>query len=80
MIRKKADYPIPLRATHQINLLCLIALVATGFYIHKPNFSLFGISMDLARKVHFYAGFIITLNLIVRFYWALFGFPLFQTS
>ncbi len=71
----KGDYPIPARAMHQINLLCIIILAATGFFIHKPNFSLFGMSMNLVRTVHFYAGFVIILNLLVRFYWALLGKP-----
>lgn len=60
---------------HHIHLLCIVLLVATGFYIHKPNFDLLGISMNLARRLHFYAGFIILLNSVVRVYWAFFGAP-----
>jgi len=69
----KADHPIPARIMHSLHLLCMIALVATGFYIHRPNFSLFGVDMNLARTVHIYAAFIILLNSVVRVYWALFG-------
>lgn len=58
---------------HHVHLVCMIFLVATGFYIHRPDFSLFGVDMNLARTVHIYAAFIILLNSVTRVYWALFG-------
>ena len=69
------DHPIPARLMHTIHLVCIIVLVSTGFFIHKPNFSLFGMSMNLARTLHFYAAFVIILNSITRVYWAFFGKP-----
>ncbi len=73
MAHTKADHPLPARIMHYVNLVCMVLLAATGFYIHKPNFSLFGMSMNLARQIHFYFMFIVVLNVAVRFYWALFG-------
>ncbi len=71
----KADYPAPARLMHTINLLCLLALGATGFFIHKPTFSLLGVTMNTARYIHVIAGFMIALNLFYRFYWSIFGGP-----
>ncbi|NOY86946.1 MAG: hypothetical protein GXP52_06560 [Deltaproteobacteria bacterium] len=73
MAATKADHPVPARAMHLVHLLSMIALIATGFFIYKPNFSLLGLSMHTARVIHFYAGFIIVLNLAARFYWSIFG-------
>ena len=69
----KADHPAPARLMHHIHLVCIIALVATGFFIHKPNFSLFGMSMNMVKKIHFYAAIAIVLNSIVRIYWSIFS-------
>jgi len=67
------EHPYPARIMHLVHLVCIILLVATGFYIHKPNFSLFGLDMNMVRFVHFTAGFVILLNSITRVYWAFFG-------
>ena len=69
------DHPIPARIMHQVNLVAMVLLVATGFYIHEPNFSRFGVDMDTARYVHFITAFIILLNSVSRIYWAFFGAP-----
>ena len=69
------DHPIPARIMHHVNLICIFILAATGFFIHKPNFSLFGIDMHLARYVHFITAFVVLLNSVCRIYWALFGAP-----
>jgi Ni/Fe-hydrogenase 1 B-type cytochrome subunit len=53
----------------------MIVLAATGFFIHKPNFSLVGIDMSMARFLHFVFGFVILLNSVTRVYWAIFGTP-----
>ena len=69
------DHPIPARIMHHVHLLCIMALASTGFFIHKPNFSLFGIDMNLARYIHFITAFIVLLNSVTRIYWAFFGAP-----
>lgn len=74
MAYTKADHPAPARLMHTLNLLAIVVLAITGFYIHKPNFPI-GVSMTVARSAHFIAGFVLILNLIFRFYWSIFGGP-----
>ncbi len=71
----KYDHPIPARIMHQVMLVGMVVMVATGFYIHKPNFSLLGIDMNLARYMHFITAFAILLNSVTRIYWSIFGAP-----
>lgn len=71
----KYDHPIPARIMHHLMLVGMVVMVSTGFYIHKPNFSLFGIDMNLARYAHFITAFIILLNSVTRIYWSIFGAP-----
>ncbi len=66
----KADHPLAARIMHFTHLACMILLAISGFYIAKPNF---GGSMHLWRNVHFWAMWIVTLNLVARFYWSIFG-------
>lgn len=56
-------HPLPLVITHYINLICMILLILTGFYIHYPAFSGF---MGPARGVHIFCGIVLVLNCIVR--------------
>jgi Ni/Fe-hydrogenase 1 B-type cytochrome subunit len=74
-MRKVYDHPIPARIMHHIHLLSIIVLTLTGFYIHKPDFSLPGMDMQLVRYVHFITGFVILLNSVSRVYWSIFGAP-----
>jgi Ni/Fe-hydrogenase 1 B-type cytochrome subunit len=74
MAYTKADHPAPARIMHHLNLVAMVLLAITGFYIHKPNFPI-GVSMTVARSAHFIAGFVLALNLLYRFYWAIFGGP-----
>lgn len=73
MAYTKEHHPIPARLMHHVHLASMIVLAATGFFIYKPNFWFFGMTMATARTLHFWAMFIVVLNLVVRFYWALFG-------
>ena len=75
MAHTKAEHPLPARIMHGVHLACLLVLVPTGLYIHKPNFSLFGLDMNLAKQLHYSFAFFILLNSVVRVYWAFFGKP-----
>ncbi|MDF1535077.1 MAG: cytochrome b/b6 domain-containing protein [bacterium] len=75
MAKKHYDHPIPARIMHHTHLVSMIVLASTGFFIHKPNFSLAGIDMNMARFLHFVFGFVILLNSVTRVYWAIFGTP-----
>ncbi|MDR3308119.1 MAG: cytochrome b/b6 domain-containing protein, partial [Coriobacteriales bacterium] len=56
-------HPLPFVITHWINLISMVVLIFTGFYIHFPFFNGF---MGAARGAHIFFAFIIVLNCIVR--------------
>lgn len=56
-------HPLPFVITHWINLISMITLILTGFYIHYP---LFGGFMGVFRGAHVFFGFVIVINCIVR--------------
>ena len=56
-------HPLPLVITHYINLICMIVLILSGFYIHYPAFGGF---MGVCRGAHIFCGIILVLNCIVR--------------
>ncbi|WP_206812584.1 Ni/Fe-hydrogenase, b-type cytochrome subunit [Paradesulfitobacterium ferrireducens] len=60
----------PQRVAHALNLLAILALTASGFYIHRPSSP--GL-MGQVRYLHYIAGFVLLLNLAVRVYYAFFG-------
>jgi Ni/Fe-hydrogenase 1 B-type cytochrome subunit len=55
--------PLPFIFTHWINLICMVCLAFTGFYIHYPFFPGF---MGIARGLHIFCAFVIILNLVFR--------------
>jgi Ni/Fe-hydrogenase 1 B-type cytochrome subunit len=75
MAHTKAEHPLPARIMHHLHLVCIVVLIPTGFYIHKPNFSLFGLDMSTVRYLHFICAYVILLNSVTRVYWAFFGKP-----
>ncbi len=56
-------HPLVFVITHWINLICMIMLAFSGFYIHYPFFDGF---MGVARGMHFVAMFVIIINLTFR--------------
>lgn len=56
-------HPLLFVFTHWINLISMVALAFSGFYIHYPFFSAF---MGVARGMHFFFMFVILINLFVR--------------
>jgi Ni/Fe-hydrogenase 1 B-type cytochrome subunit len=56
-------HPLIFVFTHAINLLCMIGLAFTGFYIHYPFFAGF---MSAARTIHFTLMFVLVINLVSR--------------
>ncbi len=59
----KEAHPLPFVITHWINLVCMVLLIITGFYIHFPFIAGW---MASARGVHIFCGVVLVLNLIVR--------------
>jgi Ni/Fe-hydrogenase 1 B-type cytochrome subunit len=56
-------HPLIFVCTHWINLVCMIGLAFTGFYIHYPFFAGF---MFFARSIHFLLMFVLVINLTSR--------------
>ena len=56
-------HPLPFVITHWINLLAMLFLTLSGFYIHFPIFPGF---MGVARGTHFFWMFVLLINLIIR--------------
>ncbi|MBS3957423.1 MAG: cytochrome b/b6 domain-containing protein [Clostridiales bacterium] len=56
-------HPFIFVMTHWINLISIVALVISGFYIHYPFVDGF---MGVARGMHFVFMFVLLINLVVR--------------
>jgi len=56
-------HPLVFVITHWINLICMVMLAFSGFYIHFPFFGGF---MGVARGMHFVAMYVILINLTFR--------------
>lgn len=63
-------HPVPHRLYHWVNLIAMLVLIVTGFYIHRPFAEGW---MNVARWFHFIFMYVILLNLIARIYIAFFG-------
>ena len=56
-------HPFIFVMTHWINLVAMVALAFSGFYIHYPFFAGF---MGVARGMHFFFMYVLLINLAVR--------------
>ena len=68
----------PLRAMHWIAAVCVVLLIATGFYIGRPYFMTSGEAsahflMGRVRFIHFTAAAVLVMTGIVRVYWLFAG-------
>lgn len=59
----REQHPFIFVLTHWINLLSMVFLTLSGFYIHYPIFPGF---MGVARGTHFFWMFVLLINLVVR--------------
>jgi Ni/Fe-hydrogenase 1 B-type cytochrome subunit len=62
-------HPMPFVITHWVNLLAMLFLTLSGFYIHYPIFP--GL-MGVARGTHFFWMFVLIFNLALRIVLAFF--------
>jgi Ni/Fe-hydrogenase 1 B-type cytochrome subunit len=62
-------HPLPFVITHWINLLAMLFLTLSGFYIHYP---IFPGGMGVARGTHFFWMFVLIINLTLRIILAFF--------
>ena len=87
-------YEAPVRLWHWVNALSILVLAVTGYFIGSPLPTMPGEASDhfvmgYIRFAHFSAGYVLTVGLIGRVYWAivgnhhareLFWLPLFQAT
>ncbi|GBD98471.1 putative Ni/Fe-hydrogenase B-type cytochrome subunit [bacterium BMS3Abin07] len=69
-------WEFPVRLTHWINVLCIILLSVTGFYIGNPfihGVSSTGYIMGWMRFIHFVSAYTFLMSMIIRLYWAFMG-------
>lgn len=59
----KEAHPLPFVITHWINLIAMVVLIISGFYIHFPFFAGW---MGVARGAHMFFALTIVLNLFFR--------------
>lgn len=69
-------WEFPVRLTHWINVICLVVLSLTGFYIGKPflhSISSDQYTMGWMRFIHFVSAYLFLMSIIVRLYWIFAG-------
>jgi Ni/Fe-hydrogenase 1 B-type cytochrome subunit len=59
----REEHPLPTVITHWVNLVSMVVLAFTGFYIHYPFFAW---SMSTARTLHFIFMYVLGINLLAR--------------
>jgi len=76
MLKRIYVWEFPVRFTHWINVLALLFLGITGYYISNPFFYVHignGYSMGTVRFVHYVSAYVFVVSLAIRIYWALAG-------
>jgi len=71
-------FELPVRVWHWLHALSIFALIVTGYLISHPLSAPEGEAsenflMGNIRMIHFMAGYVFTIGLLVRFYWGLVG-------
>ena len=70
MAKELYYHPLPARILHWVNAANIGLLTTTGLYIRDPgHFSLFA-NMDIARKTHFIAIYLIIYGIMIRIYYS----------
>lgn len=69
-------WEVPVRLTHWLTFLSVVALSLTGYYIHNPFMMFQGsppFTMGMMRFAHIISGFVFTLSFLWRIYWLFVG-------
>lgn len=69
-------WEFPIRFTHWINMLCILTLAVTGFYIGNPFIHAYSSEqyiMGWIRLIHFITAYTFMMSMIIRIYWAFMG-------
>ncbi|PLX85796.1 MAG: Ni/Fe-hydrogenase, b-type cytochrome subunit [Desulfuromonas sp.] len=76
MLEIRYVWELPVRITHWVNVLCVVGLAITGFYIGNPFYTATDTEsyvMGWNRLIHFGFAYLFLVSVIVRCYWFLFG-------
>lgn len=69
-------WEFPVRFTHWVNVVSIITLSITGYYIGNPFIHAISSKqyiMGWIRLIHFIAGYVFLMSVIIRVYWAFMG-------
>jgi Ni/Fe-hydrogenase 1 B-type cytochrome subunit len=72
MEKKLYVWEFPVRLTHWLNALSITALFVTGLYVGAPYFHAVSedqLIMAQMRYIHFIAGYVFTVSVLIRIYW-----------
>ncbi|MFH1647650.1 MAG: cytochrome b/b6 domain-containing protein [Chloroflexota bacterium] len=64
--RNETRHPLSYRILHELIIWSIVALIATGFYIHSPFVGGAGFLMSLTRGVHFLFAAILIIAAVIR--------------
>ena len=70
MVREIYCHTLPARILHWINAANIGLLTTSGLYIRNPEHFLFFANMDIARKTHFIAMYLIIYGILIRIYYS----------
>ena len=69
-------WEVPVRLSHWINVLCILTLSVTGYYIGDPFIHAVSSKqyiMGWMRFIHFVAAYAFLMSIIIRLYWSFTG-------
>jgi Ni/Fe-hydrogenase 1 B-type cytochrome subunit len=64
--QREARHPLSYRILHEVIIWSIVALIATGFYIHSPFVGGGGFLMALVRGIHFFFAVVLIISVVVR--------------
>lgn len=76
MLKRVYVWEFPVRLTHWINVMCIISLSITGYYIGNPFIHAISADqyiMGWMRFIHFVTAYLFVASFIVRIYWMFAG-------
>lgn len=76
MLKRVYVWEFPVRLTHWINVLSIVSLSFTGYYIGNPFIHAVSAEefvMSWMRFIHFVSAYLFTISFLVRIYWSFVG-------
>jgi Ni/Fe-hydrogenase 1 B-type cytochrome subunit len=76
MLKRVYVWEFPVRLTHWINVLSIVSLSFTGYYISNPFIHAISAEkfiMAWMRFIHFVSAYLFTVSFLIRIYWSFVG-------